>query len=80
MERHGWARRGKAGVALQERRTGSRGGILNNTQEGNVMDNWKVLTEKGEFVLAADNAADAVLRVRIATLGRQRILAVRRAD
>ena len=44
------------------------------------MNNWKVLTEKCEFILAADNAADAVLRVRIATLGRQRILAVRRAD
>ena len=44
------------------------------------MSNWKVLTEKGEFILDADNAADAVLRVRIATLGRQRIIAVRRAD
>ena len=45
-----------------------------------TMNTWKVLTEKGEFILAADNAADAVLRVRIATLGRQRILAVRRVD
>lgn len=43
------------------------------------MKKWKVITDKGDFIVDAWSESDAARRVTLATYGRQCIVAVRRA-
>lgn len=43
------------------------------------MKKWKVITDRGDFIVEAWSASDAAGRVTLATYGRQKIVAVRRA-
>jgi hypothetical protein len=44
------------------------------------MSKWKVITDLGDFVVAAWTERDAARRVTLATFGRQRIVEIRRAS
>jgi len=43
------------------------------------MSRYRVITDRGEFVVDAYSESDAARRVTLATLGRQNIVAIRRA-
>lgn len=43
------------------------------------MKKWKVITDQGDFIVDGWSESDASRRVTLATYGRQRIVAIRRA-